>query len=238
MKGLKLVEKRKFGSITCDVYEKGDEYFVTREQIGKALEYKNPKDAIKSIHRNHKDRLDNFSRGVVVSTPLGGKQESILYSAKGVYEICRWSNQPKANAFYDFIYEVLENIRTNKIKLKYEKQTNEWQKQRLEAKTSTKTLHDDIHNKFIPYAVENGSKTYASKPTLAYTHFEKPINKALGIAKNNREQLDTVNQNLLDIMNKSCSCIIDMEINKDTDYHEIVKISKDKVLKIGGIIAS
>ena len=127
----------------------------------------------------------------------------------------------------------------NKIeKLLLEKKTPEWQQLRLTAKTSTKTLHDDIHDKFIPYAIEKGSKTYASKPTLAYTHFDKPINKALGINKNDREQLDTIKQNLLDIMNKSCSCIINMEINKETDYHDIVTISKDKLTKIANIFES
>ena len=123
-------------------------------------------------------------------------------------------------------------------KIIQEKQTPEWQQLRLTAKTSTKTLHDDIHDKFIPYAIEKGSKTYAAKPTLAYTHFDKPINKALGINKNDREQLDTIKQNLLDIMNKSCSCIINMEINKETDYHDIVTISKDKLTKIANIFES
>lgn len=116
-----------------------------------------------------------------------------------------------------------------------ERQTPEWQQQRIQAKSSTNTLHDDIHNKFIHYAINKGSKTYSTRPTLAYTHFDTPINKALGINKNSRETLDTLNQNLLDIMNKSCSCIIDIEINKDTDYHDIVQISKNKINKISNV---
>lgn len=236
MKDLKLVEKRKFGNITCDVYEKGDDYFVTRDQIGRALGYKCPRKSIAAIHNRHKERFDKFSAVVKLETTTGKEKEIFLYSAKGVYEICRWSNQPTANDFYDFIYELLENIRTKKIKLKLEKQTPEWQQLRLASKTSTKTLHDDIHDKFIPYAIENGSKTYSSNPTIAYTHFDKPINKALCINTNDREQLDTIKQDLLDIMNKSCSCIINMEIKKKTDYHDIVKVSKDKLTQIASIL--
>lgn len=47
----------------------------------------------------------------------GKLYDTHLYTAKGVYEICRWSRQTKANAFYDFVYEVLESLRTNKATL-------------------------------------------------------------------------------------------------------------------------
>lgn len=44
--------------------------------------------------------------------PEGGTQETTLYNAKGIYEICRWSRQPKADAFMDWVWDVLESIRT------------------------------------------------------------------------------------------------------------------------------
>lgn len=116
-----------------------------------------------------------------------------------------------------------------------EMKTPEWQQMRLTAKSSTNTLHDDIHDKFLPYAIENGSKTYAHSPAIAYTHFEKPINKALGISKQSRPFLNLQEQNLLDIMNKSCSYIINKEVAQETDYHDIVKISKSKINKIADI---
>lgn len=124
----------------------------------------------------------------------------------------------------------------NAKKIIEERKTSEWQQLRLTSKTSTKALHDDLNNKFIPYAINNGSKTYHSSPTLAYTHFDKPINKALGITKHNRENLDILQQTLLDIMNKSCSYIICNEIKKETDYHDIIKISKDKVSKLATLL--
>ena len=118
----------------------------------------------------------------------------------------------------------------NKIeKLLLEKQTPEFQQLRLTAKTSTKTLHETINDKFIPYAIENGSETYKKNPKIAYTHFEKPINKALGIDEKQRCYLDKKGQTILDLMNNSIICVIDELIEKGIDYHDIVNTSKYKI---------
>lgn len=63
MNNLKLVETDVFNEIaTCDFWGNiNNEYLVTREQIGRALGYKNPTNAIKNIHLKHKERLDKFS---------------------------------------------------------------------------------------------------------------------------------------------------------------------------------
>lgn len=105
---LEIVKKENFGDLECDFYknEKG-EIFVTRTQIGQALEYSNPNDAIRMIHNRNKERMDKFS----VPFKMNGVK-TYLYNARGIYEICRYSNQPKANDFYDWIYDALEKIRT------------------------------------------------------------------------------------------------------------------------------
>ena len=116
MKALQLVKSESFGGIQCDIYAQGTELWMTREQIGTALEYADPKNAIAKIHQRNKERLDRFSGVVNLSTP-GGMQETVVYSARGIYEICRWSQQPKANAFYDWVYDLLEGLRTGRIAL-------------------------------------------------------------------------------------------------------------------------
>lgn len=110
---LELVRSGKFNSVYCDFYSSEDEIWMTREQIGAALEYDDPRDAIAKIHRRNRDRLDKFSGVVKLSTP-SGVQETYVYSAKGVYEICRWSRQPKADTFVDWAWEIIEAIRTGK----------------------------------------------------------------------------------------------------------------------------
>lgn len=107
MNNLEIVKSESFGKMECNFYKnENGEIFVTRTQIGKALEYANPNDAIRILHNRNKERLDKFS----ISFKLNGV-ETIFYNAKGIYEICRYSSQPKANDFYDWVYDVLETIR-------------------------------------------------------------------------------------------------------------------------------
>lgn len=112
MNNLVIVKSENFGEMKCDFYKnENGEIFVTRTQIGQALGYNSPKVAIAKIHNRNKERMDKFSRVVKLVTPDGGTQETYLYNAKGIYEICRYSNQPKANDFYDWVYDVLESVR-------------------------------------------------------------------------------------------------------------------------------
>lgn len=107
MKELEKVKEFKFGELTCEVFQNHvGEFFMTREQIGTALDYPAPMVAIGKIHNRHKERLDQFS-----FTTLVNGREMYYYTAKGIYEICRWSHQPKADAFYDRVYDLLEALR-------------------------------------------------------------------------------------------------------------------------------
>ncbi len=115
MSNLQLVTQESFGNVPVDFYRKsGEQVWMTREQIGTALEYADVSHVAK-LHARHKDRLDQFSTYVKVTQVEGDREvtrDVILYSPKGVYEICRWSRQPKANAFYDWVYDILEKLRT------------------------------------------------------------------------------------------------------------------------------
>lgn len=115
MSNLSLVKSENFGTVQCDFYrDDKKELWMTREQIGAALGYVDPRDAIAKIHSRNSRRLSLFSRVDNLSTVEGNREvsrEVFVYNAKGVYEICRWSRQPKADAFYDWVYEVLESLR-------------------------------------------------------------------------------------------------------------------------------
>lgn len=114
MRALALVKSEDFGSVTMDVYRDETAMWMTRDQIGTALEYPEPRKAVAKLHERHKERLDQLSGVVTLGTP-GGQQETVVYSPKGVYEICRWSRQPKADAFFDWVYDLLEGLRTGSL---------------------------------------------------------------------------------------------------------------------------
>lgn len=114
---LELVRSGKFNSVYCDFYSSEDEIWMTREQIGTALEYKNPQKAIDNLHSRCKERLDKFSVTLKLRGPDGKMYDTCVYSAKGVYEICRWSRQPKADAFIDWAWEIIEAIRNGRARM-------------------------------------------------------------------------------------------------------------------------
>ena len=97
---MELLTTKEINGVALQCYRDATDshdFWATREQIGQALEYTDPRDAIAKIHARNKDRLDQFSRVDKMSTP-SGVQQTTLYNFKGLLEICRYSNQPKANA--------------------------------------------------------------------------------------------------------------------------------------------
>lgn len=88
-----------------------DDILLTREQIGLALEYKNPDSSMSMIHKRHQDRLDPLSVVTKLLSTDGKEYETMLYTQRGVMEICRWSNKPKANQFMDWVWDIVEKYR-------------------------------------------------------------------------------------------------------------------------------
>lgn len=90
---MELVAKNIYNGL--DVYQENIQEVYSRQQIGRALGYKNPKRAIGFIHDRHKEELDKYSGVFTLNTP-GGRQEAFAYSARGVIRICAYSSQPRA----------------------------------------------------------------------------------------------------------------------------------------------
>lgn len=109
-----VITSKSFGALNVDVYQNDKhQYYMTREQIGQALEYNNPNKAIQNIHVKNTDRLDPLSTFLKLRNVEGGitkEREYIVYSLRGVMEICRLSRQPKADAFMDFCWDIMESL--------------------------------------------------------------------------------------------------------------------------------
>lgn len=126
MSTLKLVTTETFNNLSCSFYRNmNDDILLTREQIGQALEYSNPAKAIRMIHLKHKDRLEPLCIRVKEQTfdqPRSAASrnnnlmtERVYYTERGVMEICRWSRQPKANLFMDWVWDIVEKYRHNDL---------------------------------------------------------------------------------------------------------------------------
>ena len=117
MNNLSLIKSEKFGSVECDIYGGGKEFYMTREQIGQALEYSDPNRSISKIHERKQSRLNKYSSVVKLTTVDGKKRDVTVYTRKGIMEICRHSSQPKADAFMDWVWDIMDSLMTGKTKL-------------------------------------------------------------------------------------------------------------------------
>ena len=115
---LSIITSKNFNGVKFDCYKaegsNNSDFWATREQIGQLLGYAEPMKSIAKIHERNIDRLNKFSTIVKLTTVEGNRtvtREVIVYNFKGLLEICRFSNQPKANAVMDFLWEIADEIR-------------------------------------------------------------------------------------------------------------------------------
>lgn len=83
---------------------------MTREQVGKALEYADPQKAIDNVHSRNSDRLDVLSVPLKLRATDGKPDNTRVYTLRGVMEICRLSRQLKADKLMDFVWDVMESL--------------------------------------------------------------------------------------------------------------------------------
>lgn len=118
MENLQLATSENFCGALCDFYCVNNQLFMTRSQIGKALEYEKEAESIGDIHNRYKARLDKFSVQRKLSGTDGKLYSTYLYSQRGVFEICRRSRQAKADAFMDWVWDVIEAYRNGDLQPK------------------------------------------------------------------------------------------------------------------------
>lgn len=225
MKRLELVKVQdfKFGKLSCDVYQdKNNDFFMTRQQIGQALEYDNPMIAIYKIHERHKERLDKYSVLTKLTNTDGKQYETYLYSAKGIYEICRWSNKPRANEFYDQVYELLEGLRTGQITIHLQKQTQLWQDTRSFSKQIRKQETDSI-KKLVDHAISQGSKN----AVRYYSSISKLADNAAEITDRDQATIEQLNR--LSILENIIAKCINDGVRDAREYKDIYQACRAQI---------
>lgn len=142
---LSIATKEMFGQNQINIFQdENNEVFMTREQIGQALEYSEPGIAISKIHKRNKERLDNFSVVTRLVSTDGKSYETVIYNEKGIYEIARKSAQPKADEFYDWVYDILSKIRKGELLMIKPNNTKLLLKTALEHEEKIETIESDV----------------------------------------------------------------------------------------------
>ncbi len=142
---LSLAVKELFEGNQMNIYQnENNDMFMTREQIGQALDYKNPRIAISNIHERNKKRLDEFSVVTKLSTTDGKTYLTTIYNEKGIYEIIRRSGQAKADEFYDWVYELLSKLRKNELGIDKPNNTKLLLKTALEHEEKIEEIRTDV----------------------------------------------------------------------------------------------
>lgn len=159
---LQLIKSESFGELQCDFYKGGKEYYMTREQIGMALEYADPQDSIRKIHERNNDRLNQYSVQVKLTATDGKKYNTTVYTRKGVMEICRFSRQPKADAFMDFVWDIMDGLMTGGYKLTDKSKRLDIQEKNARAKTASLYMRI-AENSALPDTYRGVFLSYASK---------------------------------------------------------------------------
>lgn len=116
------VQSTRFEDVDCDIYMNDREAYMTREQIGLALGYPDPRIAVAKIHNRHKERLDRYSVVTKLVSADGKSYPTVVYPRRGIMEICRWSSKPRADAFMDFVWSVMDTLVTQPGRIQRERQ--------------------------------------------------------------------------------------------------------------------
>lgn len=177
---VKLMITESFGDLPCNFYQNiQDEIFLTRKQIGQALEYTNPDDAIYRIHERHKDRLDKFSVTAKLSSTDGKYYDTILYTERGIMEICRWSQKPKADLFMDWTWDIISKYRKGELYSPDQKKVLEMLTNIQQDVTQLRQEQTQIRKSLPKKKFSYWTSKMMPKYQILKEHFNLPTNKDL-----------------------------------------------------------
>lgn len=221
---LKLVKQGDFLGTKCDFYMDEDyNIYMSRTQLGYALQYKQPQNAITIIHKRYPELLEGKSIEIdrVNLTPspkyLRNNEKVHMYNEQGIYAIIRKSNQKVADSYFEWVYGIIQSIKHNGFYIACEIDAK-WLGIRQQTK-DVRHMETDTIKKFVEYAKAQGS-THADR---YYTNFTQLVQKQLGIESGGR---DTADQKTL-LRLRSFETLIDMHLEtlmgKQLPYKEVYR---------------
>ncbi|MBZ2172196.1 Bro-N domain-containing protein [Nitratidesulfovibrio sp. SRB-5] len=99
-----------FQSHRFDVIDLNGQPWLRSNQIGLAMDYKNPDLSVAKLYRQHADEFtDSMTAMVTLPTP-GGPQETRIFSLRGCHLLAMFARTPVAKAFRAWVLDVLETL--------------------------------------------------------------------------------------------------------------------------------
>jgi hypothetical protein len=175
---LELVKKKLFEGMEIECYvnisrEDGD-FYMTRKQIGEALEYENMNSFHKVMQRN-KEIIGEPVVDILSSTDRK-QYETEIYTFNQLFQILRFSKQPKANLFMNWASLTLQELITNRAELKFKKEDDKINYEN-KIKEIVENAMKEIANPLKSKIDEQGKVIYLMKEQLDSFAFEQPTNK-------------------------------------------------------------
>ena len=115
---LELVKSAKFGNVQADIYKKGDEPYMTINQLAECLEYSNGRKGIDNLlKRNPYLKNKEFSVTLEMRGTDGKQYNTRIFTEDGIYEITMLAKTEKAKEFRMWIRKILKSIRSGNAKI-------------------------------------------------------------------------------------------------------------------------
>lgn len=106
-----LTQTATFNGVEYQITDYNGQYWLTAEQIGKALEYSedNQRKAINNLYNRHNDEFTDEDTFVInlMTNPKGGNPTTRIFSKTGCIKLGFFANTPKAKQFRQWSANVL-----------------------------------------------------------------------------------------------------------------------------------
>jgi len=100
-----------FKGTSISIIDHNDEGWMTGEDIGNALGYKDPRNSIRRIFERNKDELEEYSMTVKLTAVDGKERDARVYNEEGVMLISMFSSQNIAKEFRRWAVRTLKQVR-------------------------------------------------------------------------------------------------------------------------------
>lgn len=97
-----------FNNVQFHIIDRAGKPWVRGIQIGYALEYQNPAQAISKLYDSHADEFTDAMTAVIKLPSEGGEQETRIFSLRGCHLLAMFARTPVAKAFRKWVLDVLE----------------------------------------------------------------------------------------------------------------------------------